>query len=38
MIGLDKGLAPNRQQAINWTNADPIHWCMYGTLGQGEMG
>ena len=25
-IGLDVGLAPNRQQAIIWTIADPIHW------------
>ena len=23
-IGLDHGLAPNRRQAIIWTNADPI--------------
>ena len=25
-VGLDNGLVPNRQQAIIWTNADPIHW------------
>ena len=25
-IELDNGLAPNRRQAIIWTNADPIHW------------
>ena len=24
--GLENGLAPNRRQAIIWTNADPIHW------------
>ena len=27
-IGLDNGLAPNRRQAIIWTNADPVHWHM----------
>ena len=31
-IGLDIGLAPNRRQAIIWTNADPIHWHIYGAL------
>ena len=25
--------APNRRQAIIWTNADPIHWPLYATLG-----
>ena len=35
-IGLDNGLAPNRRQAIIWTNADPIHWRIYATLG-GEL-
>ena len=24
---------PNRWQAIIWTNADPIHWHIYATLG-----
>ena len=24
--GSDNGLAPNRQQAIFWTNADPLQW------------
>ena len=28
-IGSGNGLAPNRQQAITWTNADPVHWCIY---------
>ena len=28
-IGSDNGLAPKRQQAIFWTNADPIHWRIY---------
>ena len=31
-IGLDNGLAPNRRQAIIWTNADPNHWHMYASL------
>ena len=31
-IGLDNGLAPNRRQAIIWTNADPIPWRIYATL------
>ena len=29
----DDGLAPNRRQAIIWTNTDPIHWCIYAALG-----
>ena len=33
-IGLDIGLAPNRRQAIVWTNADQIHWCIYAALGR----
>ena len=28
---------PNRQQAIIWTNANPIHWRMYATLGGDEL-
>ena len=36
-IGLDNGLAPNRRQAINWTNADPIHWRIYAALGGDEL-
>ena len=32
-IGLDNGLAPNKRQAIIWTNADPINWRIYATLG-----
>ena len=31
--GLDNGLAPNRRQAIIWTDADPIHWRIYTALG-----
>ena len=36
-FGLDNGLATNRQQAIVWTNADPIHWRIYAALGGGEL-
>ena len=32
-FGLDNGLAPNRRQAIIWTNADQIHWHIYAALG-----
>ena len=28
------GLAPNRRQAIIWSNADPVHWRIYGALGE----
>ena len=31
-IGLDTGLAPNRRHTIIWTNADPVHWCIYAAL------
>ena len=37
MIGLDNGLAPNRRQAIIWTNADMIHWRIYAALGGDEL-
>ena len=30
-------LAPNRRQAIIWTNADPIHWRIYAVLGGDEL-
>ena len=36
-IGLDNGLAPNRRQAIIWTNADIIHWRIYTALGGDEL-
>ena len=36
-IGLDNGLAPNRRQAIIWTNADPIIWRIYAALGGDEL-
>ena len=32
-IGLDNGLAPNRRQAIIWTNAYLIHWRIYAAIG-----
>ena len=28
---------PNRQQAIIWTNADPIHWRIYVALVGDEL-
>ena len=28
---------PNLRQAIIWTNADPIHWCIYAALGGDEL-
>ena len=36
-ISLDNGLAPNRRQAIIWTNANPIHWSIYAALGGDEL-
>ena len=35
--GSDNGLAPNRRQAIIWTNADPIHWRIKAALGGDEL-
>ena len=32
-ILLDDGLETNRWQATIWTNAAPIHWCIYAALG-----
>ena len=37
-IGPDNGLAPNRRQAITWTNTDPVHWRLYAALGGGGGG
>ena len=28
---------PNKPQAITWTNADPVHWCIYAALGGDEL-
>ena len=36
-IGSGNGLAPTRRQAITWINADPIHWRIYGALGEDEL-
>ena len=36
-IGLDNGLAPDRRQAIIWTNADPIHRRIYAALWGDEL-
>ena len=36
-MGLDNGLAPNRRQAIIWTNVDPIHWRIYAALRGDEL-
>ena len=30
------GLAPNRRQAITWTNVDPVQWRMCAALGGGN--
>ena len=37
IIGLDNDLAPNRRQAITWTNANPIGWRIYAELGGDEL-
>ena len=36
-IGSVNGLAPNRRQAITWTNDDPVHWRIYAALGGDEL-
>ena len=36
-FGSDIGLSPFRYQAIIWTNADPINWCIYAALGGDEL-
>ena len=28
---------PIRQKAIIWTNAHPVHWCIYAALGWDEL-
>ena len=33
-IGSGNGFAPNRRQAIAWTNADPVHRRIYAALGR----
>ena len=32
-IGSGNGLAPDRRQAIIWTNVDQVHWRTYAALG-----
>ena len=34
---LANGLAPNKLQAIIWTNVDPIHWRIYVALGGDDL-
>ena len=31
------GSTPKRRQFITWTNADPVHWRIYATLGGDEL-
>ena len=31
------GLAPNRRQAITWTNDGPVHWRIYAAIGGDEL-
>ena len=33
VLSSDNDLAPNRRQAIVWTNADRVHWRIYAALG-----
>ena len=33
LVQVTNGLAPNRRQAINWTNDDPICWPIYAAQG-----
>ena len=30
-------IKPNRRQAITWTNADPVQWCIYAALGGDDL-
>ena len=36
-IGSDNGLAPNRRQAIIWTNVGTFYWRIYASLGLNEL-
>ena len=36
-IGSDNGLAPNRCQAIIWTNDGIVYWCIYVSLSLNEL-
>ena len=35
-IGSGNGLAPNKRQAITWTNDYRVHWRIYAALGGDE--
>ena len=37
-IGSSNGLAPERRQAITWTNAEPVTWTNAGLLSIGPLG
>ena len=37
IFGSGNGLAPNRRQAITWTNAYADHWRIYAALGGDEL-
>ena len=36
-IGSDNGLAPNRRQAIIWSNVGMVHWRIYVSLSLNEL-
>ena len=35
--GSGNGLVLNRQQAITWSNDDPVHWYIYASSGLNEL-
>ena len=35
--GSGNGLAPNRRQAIIWTNDDTVHWRIYAALREEDL-
>ena len=35
--GLGNALVSNRQQAIIWTDADPVKWRIYAAIGEDEL-
>ena len=37
LIGSDNGLAPNRRQAIIWTNDGIVYWRIYASPGHNEL-
>ena len=36
-VGLDNDLAPNRRQAIIWTNGGMFYWRIHASLGINEL-